>query len=263
MLIEEWIEGYMVLIVQRLRPPDWPISGSEEWEAYRVSWKSAFARNGVSKSEAWQALHLVEESPPQFKRDYIPVFLEAVKGLRPSSQPAASSIEAAKLASKGCVYCGPEQPSGFACVFHPRPDPANRIPATVAAFCVCPLGRFNLECHTPESRRAFADVARILSGQSGWLLDRPHGVRCDGYPDDQVPDWKPLGARQGDLRPFLDESHQALWDKAPAALQAALQKLSGDGHPAMVGYAERRLEAEVPVSTPASMAGDAPIRDPS
>jgi hypothetical protein len=106
--------------------------------------------------------------------------------LPPSADPAAPppgrhDPAPGQAESKDCEYCCG---SGLVTVYHPRPDPARRIPAEAHAACVCPRGRVIL-ASAGAIRLDFDDV---LKGGVDWLPDRPERAerpprppRADGF----------------------------------------------------------------------------------
>ena len=58
----------------------------------------------------------------------------------------------------------------------PPPDPANGVPPSTAAYCVCPAGRWVENVHRrsfPDAHKRFADLAKVLDGRSRWLAEAP------------------------------------------------------------------------------------------
>lgn len=70
--------------------------------------------------------------------------------------------------SKDCPHCSG---IGQVPVFHPTPDPANRIPESISADCVCPRGRMMRNSRDAVMAKRVPDLAEVLAGRSLWLPD--------------------------------------------------------------------------------------------
>jgi hypothetical protein len=72
---------------------------------------------------------------------------------------------------------GPVQPSRLATAWASSPDPARRIPVTVAAYCVCSHGRWIKKAHAEKDAsllRWFPDFGEVLDGlRPAWLAHPP------------------------------------------------------------------------------------------
>jgi hypothetical protein len=180
--IVEWLHDFLMRLRDSFPPVDWPPVGSEAYDVFYKDFHSAFARNGVSEAEAEEARSLLAENPPRFKQDYIPKVVGAVKVYRELS-PATDGLdgaagpmddrEAALRASKACIRCFGD---GLAIVYASRPSDVRRIPATTAAYCVCPYGQWVERTHREKSNDVWTRIphlSNVLAGRSFWRLDPP------------------------------------------------------------------------------------------
>lgn len=174
MLVKDWITGFLQRHRARFAPADWPkIGPSDEWIEFTKGWITALSLRQVTEVEADIASEQLTARPPTWRREHIPAILEAIEALRreKGGGPVPTSREAAEAASKGCDRCGGY---GLTTVWHPRPDPDARIPATTAAYCSCAAGRWIEKAHreqSPDFRRRFVDLVDVLAGRSGWSAE--------------------------------------------------------------------------------------------
>jgi hypothetical protein len=178
MLIKQWINGFLKRHRARFDPHDWPTGeDTEESREFLRGWVSEFARQGVTEAEADLASQRLAATPPNYRRQHVPMVLEAVRAIRAGRGPGdgAETRESAWGLSRDCEHCGGE---GLATVFHPRPSwaLANRRPVQVAATCVCPLGRWIKRRHAQDSPvlcGRIPDLADVLDGRSLWRAEIP------------------------------------------------------------------------------------------
>jgi hypothetical protein len=178
-LVKQWIGGFLKRHKARFSPHDWPTGDdAEESREYLLCWITAFATRLVTEAEADEASRLLGPTPPNFRREHLPMVLDRVEEIRRSrGGPAAgtSTREVARDVSRGCPHCGSD---GLAMAWSESPDPLRRIPETVAAYCVCPHGRWIKRAHaekSPEMLRKIPDFAQVLDGLAPGWLDHPPG----------------------------------------------------------------------------------------
>ena len=193
-LVKEWISGFLKRHKALFGPNDWP-SGEDAEDARKWvgMWITAFATRQVTEPEADEASCLLGPSPPNFRREHLPAVLAMVDDLRKrrggSNGAVPDSREAAEQASRHCDDCGGR--SGLTTRYHPAPDPANRIPATVQGYCGCPFGRWvkrQHADHNPEYLRCFVDVVDEQHKPVWWLREPLRGHSFGGYRYDREPD---------------------------------------------------------------------------
>jgi hypothetical protein len=170
-LVKDWINGFLARHKVRFDPHDWPES-PEEFREFARMWVTALATAQATEAEADAASVQLAGSPPQYRRDHIPAVLAVIKERRAQAGgSAASDRESARSESKGCPHCGGE---GLATVYHPAPSRELRVPATVAAHCSCPHGRF-MRRKVGQGEGGEGLLRRIpdLANLRGWLLEPP------------------------------------------------------------------------------------------
>jgi hypothetical protein len=185
MAIKDWICDLMEKHRARFNPHDWPGVGSDEFVEYVKGWITAFALLHVGEDEAEAASRRLTMSPPNFRREHVPMLIDAIKQIRAEKDPVSLALaggtrEAAKAASRDCPYCGSE---GLAPVFHPWPSPEHRVAPSAAAYCVCAHGRWIRKAHAetePELLRKIIDLDCVLHGASVYLATDPVFAGQDG-----------------------------------------------------------------------------------
>lgn len=179
-LVKTWIAGFLKRHKAKFAPHDWPDgTDSEDSKAFLQGWVTAFSLKGITEAEAEEASCLLTTSPPNFRREHVPAVVGKVEEIRQSKGAghASGTREAAREASRGCVYCGGD---GLATAWAEAPDDARRIPPTVAAFCCCQHGRWMKRTHVekdPGMLRKVLDFVAVLEGDcpgwSDWPPDLP------------------------------------------------------------------------------------------
>jgi hypothetical protein len=178
-LVKHWIDGFLVRHRARFAPNDWPREeATDENREFLRGWITAFATREVTEAEADEASRLLVATPPSWRREHIPALLAKVEEIRKSRGGAPTSTrEAARDASRDCPHCGGE---GLATAWAEAQDPAKRIPATVASYCICAHGRWIRRSHAerdPAMLRRIPDFAAVQAGDVPGWLDWPPGVR--------------------------------------------------------------------------------------
>jgi hypothetical protein len=177
MAVKEWIRGFLDRHKARFDPHDWPaFDSSDENTEFVRGWITAFATRQVTEPEADAASRRLTVSPPNFRREHIPMVVQAIEQLRAERNPgipAGGTREAAKYASRDCPHCGGE---GLATAYHPWPSAEHRVAPTSAAYCICPHGRYIKHVHSehnPELLRRIPDFDHVLNGGSVYLAEHP------------------------------------------------------------------------------------------
>jgi hypothetical protein len=186
MAVKEWIGEFLERHKARFDPHDWPAAeAAEERLEYTRTWVTAFSLKSITRDEADEASRRLGPTPPNYRREHIPMVVHAVEQLRAERSPTAAAggtRDEAKLASFGCEHCGGE---GLATVYHPRPSDENRIAKTYAAYCVCALGRWtrhNHAQHSPDLLHRIPDFEHVLAGGSAYLAEPPAVIAKGGWP---------------------------------------------------------------------------------
>lgn len=176
MAVKDWITEFLDRHKARFDPHDWPAADApDERLDFVRGWITAFSLKEVGEKEADEASRRLTISPPNFRREHIPMVLHALEQIRAERNPvtAGGTREAARDASRSCPHCGGE---GLATAYHPFPDPEQRVSATSAAYCVCHHGRLIRRIHgekEPELLRRIPDLDLILNGASVYLAEPP------------------------------------------------------------------------------------------
>jgi hypothetical protein len=190
MAVKDWISDFLGRHRARYLPNDWPAEDAvEENAAFLRGWITAFATRRISEQEAETASCRLTTNPPNYRREHVPMVVQAVEQLRAERNPQAVSggtREAARDASRGCEYCGG---GGLATAYHPWPSDEHRVAATAAAYCVCLHGRWIKRNHAetePMLLRKFVDLDDVLNGASVYLAEHPEfaGLVFDADDDD-------------------------------------------------------------------------------
>lgn len=175
--VRQWIGSFLKRHKARFDPRDWPSAeDAEDYREYLLTWITAFATREIAEGEADEASRLLGPTPPNFRREHLPMVLSMIESLRQQrgTQPAASTRELARDAARDCPYCGSE---GLATAWAAHPDAAFKISETVAAYCVCAHGRFIKRSHAdkePAMIRRIPDFGAVLDGEArGWLAHPP------------------------------------------------------------------------------------------
>lgn len=198
--VRQWIGGFLKRHQARFLPHDWPkADDADESKEFIMTWVTAFATREVTEGEADEASRLLGPTPPNFRRQHLEMVVGMIEAQRKmKGEPAAgtSTREFARDASRDCPYCGGD---GLAMAWAERPDPGRRISETVAAFCVCPHGKFMKRTHTeksPENLRKILDFGQVLDGFArGWLEHPP------GHPEMAVGYQPPAAQREPEPEP--------------------------------------------------------------
>lgn len=181
----EWLDGFLKKFVRRLKPPEWPEPGTDEYTDYRDDWAYALRGHNVTEEEADEVLMRLRQDPPQWLREHLPKFLACVTAIRQerTAKGQADDRDTAFEASKGCPHC---HGHGLATIFHPdyvgdallvRPEMEGRERYAVArrsAHCVCAMGRWmRSKTRDLDVLSKIPDLTDILAGRSRWLAADP------------------------------------------------------------------------------------------
>lgn len=189
-MISDWLPYFLASLSESFPSPTWPDPGTDDWGVFVKDFHSAFARNGVSESEAEEARSLLTENPPRFRADYIPKVVGAVKIFRemnPSTATPAGDLsdrESALHASKTCIRCFGE---GLAIVYASKPDAERKIPETTTAYCVCSYGQWVEKTHrekSPDVWKRIPHLANVLACRSFWRLEPSRLATSSNWTDE-------------------------------------------------------------------------------
>jgi hypothetical protein len=176
MAVRDWIAGFLDRHKARYDPHDWPTSEtSEEMRVYVQTWVTQFILKEVAEKEAEEASKRLASRPPNFRREHIPMVIQAIEQLRAERNPVAvgGTREAARYASRDCEHCGGE---GLATAYHPWPSAEHKVAPTAAATCICPHGRWIRKVWSesdPGMLRRIPDFDHVLNGGSAYLAEHP------------------------------------------------------------------------------------------
>lgn len=246
-MITEWFSDFLDEHLRRHPNACLPDPETEDGVVLYAAWRKNFAKRGVNDLDvATEASELLVGEKLKGPRDHFPKLVAlavAVYKFRgaPRAEGRPADHESARLASADCGYCGG---TGHAVVFHPDPSAARRIPPSCAAHCVCPMGRLIRTLHatkSPDVYRRTPDLAEVLAGRTGWLLDPP-----------DPPAWETADATR--VRIFGPG-----WPERLAALNAITRTPASTptADPAVVA-ADPILAAESRVATPAGASAPVP-----
>lgn len=173
-MVGDWLGAFVRQHSARHPAARLPEFDSESGQlVYRV-WEREFEALGLDMAQATRASERMLVDPP-------PRMAEHFKTLLRYSQDAAGGVsgrDAAMAASKDCQFCGGE---GLATVYRPAREDCRdipderyaRIPPQIAAWCVCPMGRWIRACHVRRDSNAsdlYRDLADVLSKRLRWVV---------------------------------------------------------------------------------------------
>ncbi len=180
--IDQWFPEFVTTHTGRFPRGDWQ-------DVEPVFWRSLaalFARRGVNEQEAHEASARLFGDPPAFVADHPAKLMAAVEAIWREQQTvgpdgAASSRDAAAIASKNCPHC---HGGGLATVYRPArgdcldiPDERwRRIPTQIAAWCVCSMGHWVRTCQLrsdPGLEQGMRSLADVLAGRLRWRAEPP------------------------------------------------------------------------------------------
>lgn len=169
-----WISEFMAAHRERFDPHDWPPGDSEKYAHMVEDWAAAFASEKITEPEARRASRRLVAKPPKYKREHLPAILNAIRHMRTAGETKAATLDEAKRLAAECPRCDGH---GWVIVYDPAPGSAAKRPKSIAATCVCALGRHSRECYgssrvSRETLKRIPDLADILAGRVG-----PSGVR--------------------------------------------------------------------------------------
>lgn len=178
----EWFDAWLIEHL-KLHPFARLPKCDEDSKPYYAQWERGFQRERIFiRAVADTASRRLFDEPPAKASEHFATLLrfavealnaDRAEGPEPRPQHDLSTREGAHAASLSCERCGGE---GLTSVFHPRPDPANRVPVAVAAYCVCAMGRWIDRTHrtkSPEIRKRMVDLEDVIAGRVGWLANPP------------------------------------------------------------------------------------------
>lgn len=179
--IEPWFRRFVEEHVIRHPRAGLPAFESKEGEVVYSTWRKLLARiEGIDYLSATAASERLVAEPASERKHFTALAAfaaEAILARKPEGKRNdLTTRDGAEQASKGCGRCGG---TGLVSVFR-RPPVPERTPASVAAHCVCALGRWMRrywEAKDPAIARRFVDLAEVLNGRSAWTADEPSPVK--------------------------------------------------------------------------------------
>ncbi len=175
----EW-NRFLIDHRQRHRFARLPDPTTDDGERFFDVWRKRLAARGIVEVRYLEIAseRLLEE--PGKARDHFSDLVKyaveamAAAGVTPEATAGAESREQAEAASHECGHCGG---SGMTVVWHPRGgDREHREPESVAAYCVCRMGRWVRARHVvalADVLKRTPDFADVQLGRSSWLIDPP------------------------------------------------------------------------------------------
>lgn len=177
---EAWAKAHYSRHKANARVPDPTRDGGEGW--YRTI-QRLFAARGIGREAAEKASVQLFVEPPKTAADHVPALLRlaAAEAGKHDAGGAADTRETATEASRDCPRCGA---TGLATVWRPEPAYELRRAPSVAAYCVCRLGRWIKRRHqstTPDLLNLVPDLHDALAHRGEWLAERPEGPPARPY----------------------------------------------------------------------------------
>lgn len=179
-MVDDWFAGFLAEHLARHSGFGLPVLGSEEGVVLFASWRKVFIERGIHDLDvATAASERLTGETLKYPREHFPRLVELAIEVYKTRNAAqtngieADSIEAARLISADCPHCSGQ---GMTTVYHPQPDPVNRVPESVSAHCVCPAGRW-IRRRIGETDaillRRIPDLADVIERRTAWLLEMP------------------------------------------------------------------------------------------
>lgn len=181
--IEDWLPEFMEAHTERFPGLGWEKLQPIYWGSLSLM----FTRRGVKEHEAHEASVRLVFDPPASIADHPVKLMAAVEAIWREAQAVgtdgvASNRDAAVAASRNCPHCGG---GGLATVYRPArqtcPDIPDerwaRIPAQIAAWCVCSMGHWVKTCQLrsePGLEQGMRHLADVLAGNLRWRLEPPN-----------------------------------------------------------------------------------------
>jgi hypothetical protein len=174
-VVDDWFWGWLEGHVARHGKAGLPPVTSDAGEAEYAAWRANFVHRGIHDEDvatrASEQLvgETLRHSSLHFPR-LVEIAIEVYKGRNAGGEAGVdpSSFEAATFASRGCDHCGG---TGMAVAYHPEPDAARKVAATVGAHCLCAAGRWirkAIASKDADLLRRIPDFAEVWQGRTRW-----------------------------------------------------------------------------------------------
>jgi hypothetical protein len=141
----EWFPEFVQKLIDGVPRQDWPDIDSEFWRIM----ERAFARDGISEFEAFEALDAVAPRPPMYLDRWTESLLIEVRRIREQSRPPGErDRDSVRAECRQCAECGGEGLTSRAGWrrYPLNDDGSRRDPAghwvTVSCYCPCNAGRW-------------------------------------------------------------------------------------------------------------------------
>jgi hypothetical protein len=189
----KWVARLLVFYDEQLAPgPDqWPEIGTEDYQSFEQIWDEALSDEAVDDKQAFASVRKLckENHRPKWRSEHLPGLLEMVRRTKAANlaQGAAGKLagpeesrESALYKSLACDYCGR---TGMTLVYHrdhvggrmievyDRNNELKKVASSVAAWCVCPLGRWiriNHQRKDKDLAKRMVDLCNVVDGNSEW-----------------------------------------------------------------------------------------------
>lgn len=171
-----WVLRFLSRHKKRYRPHDWPtVEDAEEFREFVQMWVDAFSKKRVTEGEADKASLALGSTPPNWRREHLEMVMAKIQQQRVESGSSEGEEQKfAREASGKCIHCGG---NGLTLAWAAQPSRAARIPESVPAHCVCPLGRWQRSSYIDRFPNGFSgilDFQHVLDGKAaGWLAEPP------------------------------------------------------------------------------------------
>lgn len=174
----EWIDEFFAIHIRKHPRDFWPDPDSEEGLELKNDWVVNLRDGNITFDEAKRASQKLLGNPPPFRDKHLPALLNSVASMRAlrlatGEDTSLHTHAGCKAASVNCPHCHGE---GLVIVYHPQPDPEERIAPTAAAHCVCFLGRWiraRIGAQAPELVKRFVCLQEVFDGRSDYVCEDP------------------------------------------------------------------------------------------
>ena len=169
----DWVVGH------RRRHPDarFPDPADATSQTYYESrFRAILALGNINAAVLTEASERLVSEPPKRASDHFETLRAyCVDAMRKTGADsgAADSRETAEAASRDCRWCGG---SGLTTVWNREPDPEEKKPESVGAYCSCRLGRWVRRAHAkgcPDVLKRTPDLVSVLAGNGFDVFENP------------------------------------------------------------------------------------------
>ncbi|MDR3639045.1 MAG: hypothetical protein P4L84_34895 [Isosphaeraceae bacterium] len=176
---EPFFENFLSEHLARHPKAGLPVPGTPDAKVVYKTWLKLLNQiEGLSYDTLTTASERLVAEPASERKHFTTLVAfarEAIIAKKPEGKRQdLATREGAEQASKGCDRCGG---MGLTTVWRRLPVP-ERTPATVAAHCVCALGRWMRRYweRDPAMLRRIPDLDDVLNGRSVWLAEEPSQI---------------------------------------------------------------------------------------